>query len=174
MLFSVLYIHFPVTLPLLLFLQRLWAWPSWWGLFQGKHYLPGRRSVIYFRVRCCVCRQTNFEMFAAFTTPSQWCCVWESQLWCVCLSLCSASRARWAEKKMLHHHLSKQQSSSNLMEKLNNFLFFVATDWCNVLPGCAVLSVYGHASLCYYHLHRRPLRICMSPLFSFLFLSGAF
>lgn len=49
-----------------------------------------------------------------FTTPNQWLCAWESQLWCVFVSPSSASRARSEEtsyfKLLLNNQTSEKKS----------------------------------------------------------------
>lgn len=37
---------------------------------------------------------------------------------------------------------------------------------CHILSGRPVFSVHGHALLCHYHLHRRPLWICKFTSFA--------
>lgn len=89
------------------FVFRLWAWPSWWDLCQGKftfrHVLrspatvspatppPDRPMTMKWANR----RRDGLPLsHPASTTPSPWSCAWESLRWCVCRSPSSASRAK--------------------------------------------------------------------------------
>lgn len=69
--------------------SRPWAWPSWWASCPGMSVSHMLCSILVKQ------RLWPRSPSPASTTPNQWSCVWESQLWCVFLSPSSASRAGW-------------------------------------------------------------------------------